>query len=151
MIESTFFEGQILWAQVDANRHLRHSAYADFAAQARSNMLNQFGLTTEAFEKHKIGPILFREELRYFREVRINEFVRVDVQVSAFNFQNGRFSITHQLYKSDNVLAATIDIDGAWLNLETRKLCNIPSDWFIIFAQLPKSKEYKEINEGSEI
>jgi hypothetical protein len=29
-MENIFYSGQVLWAQIDANRHLRHSAYADF-------------------------------------------------------------------------------------------------------------------------
>ncbi|EEI92050.1 hypothetical protein HMPREF0765_2374 [Sphingobacterium spiritivorum ATCC 33300] len=40
-MENTFYEGQVIWAQIDANRHMRHSAYADICAQARSNMLKK--------------------------------------------------------------------------------------------------------------
>ena len=151
MNSSTFFKGQVLWSQVDANRHLRHSAYADFATQARSNMLKEYGLTLEDFAKKQIGPILFREELHYFREVRLDDYIYVDVQVAALDPQSGRFSIVHQLYKSDDTLAATIHIDGAWLNLLTRKRCSIPEAWLAILEQLPKSNEYKNINESSEI
>jgi acyl-CoA thioester hydrolase len=34
-----FLKSKVLWSQIDANMHLRHSAYADFAAQARVEML----------------------------------------------------------------------------------------------------------------
>jgi len=53
MEENIFYEGQVLWSQIDANVHLRHSAYADFCAQARSNMLNKLGLSLEEFNKRK--------------------------------------------------------------------------------------------------
>lgn len=150
MINSTFFEGQVLWTQIDANRHLRHSAYADFAAQARSNMLDQYGLTAEKFEQLQIGPILFKEELQYHREITMNEHIRVDVQLQTLDVAKGRFSIIHQLFQSDNKLAATIHIDGAWLNLKTRKLCNIPKEWYSQLYLLPKSNKYTEIHESSE-
>ena len=106
MPNKTFYEGQVLWSQIDANRHLRHSAYADFCAQARSNMLNKMGLSLDDFAKQKIGPILFREELIYFREVKLDEFIKVDVQLTKLNKINGRFSFQHSLYKENQVKAA---------------------------------------------
>ena len=39
--------------RLDANQHMRHSAYADIAAQARLNMLNRPGpYTRQNFLKH---------------------------------------------------------------------------------------------------
>jgi acyl-CoA thioester hydrolase len=76
-MENIFYEGKVLWSMVDANMHLRHSAYADFAAQARLELLNHLGLDARVFAKLKIGPILFREELIYRKEVGMNDTVRV--------------------------------------------------------------------------
>lgn len=86
-----FFKGQVLWAQIDPNRHLRHSAYADFCAQARSNMLNGIGLSLKQFADYKIGPILFREELIYHREILLDENIYVEVELTKFNITNSRF------------------------------------------------------------
>jgi acyl-CoA thioester hydrolase len=72
-MENIFYQGQIIWAQIDANRHMRHSAYADICAQARSNMLNKMGFSLDKFAEFHIGPILFREELIYFKEVHLDE------------------------------------------------------------------------------
>ena len=62
MDDNIFYEGQVLWAQIDANRHLRHSAYADFCAQARSNMLHKMGLSLDEFAKQN-GSYICRELL----------------------------------------------------------------------------------------
>ena len=147
MINNVFFEGQVLWAQVDANRHLRHSAYADFGAQARSNLLNKIGLSLERFAKDKIGPILFREELLYFKEIHLNENIKVSVELSKFNKSNARFSFKHLVYKENGVVAAQINVDGAWLNLSTRKLTNLPTEWLEILEKIPKSEDYQQIDE----
>ncbi len=61
-MENVFLETKVLWAQIDANMHLRHSAYADFAAQARLDMLQYIGMTPAVLHQEHIGPILFREE-----------------------------------------------------------------------------------------
>lgn len=140
----TFYKGQVLWSQIDANRHLRHSAYADFCAQARSNMLQKVGLSLDSFAKAKIGPILFREELIYHREVRLDEVIHVDVELTKFNTSNARFSFRHIVYKSDGTKSAVVNVDGAWLDLTTRKLTNIPREWYNILERIPKADDFQE-------
>ncbi|WP_312697470.1 MULTISPECIES: acyl-CoA thioesterase [Sphingobacterium] len=146
MEENIFYEGQVLWSQIDANVHLRHSAYADFCAQARSNMLNKLGLSLEEFNKRKIGPILFREELNYLREIGLDERVKVSVVITKFNTVNSRFSFRHEIFKENGVKAAVVLVDGAWMNIRERKLTNIPEEWMEIIGKIPKSEDYTEID-----
>lgn len=146
MEENIFYEGQVLWSQIDANVHLRHSAYADFCAQARSNMLNKMGLSLEEFNKRKIGPILFREELNYLREIGLDERVKVSVVITKFNKLNSRFSFRHEIFKENGVKAAVVLVDGAWMNIRERKLTNIPEEWLEIISKIPKSEDYTEID-----
>ncbi|WP_313259962.1 acyl-CoA thioesterase [Sphingobacterium sp.] len=146
MEENIFYEGQVLWSQIDANVHLRHSAYADFCAQARSNMLNKMGLSLEEFNKRKIGPILFREELNYLREIGLDEQVKVSVVITKFNKLNSRFSFRHEIFKENGVKAAVVLVDGAWMNIRERKLTNIPEEWMEIISKIPKSEDYTEID-----
>jgi len=146
MEENIFYEGQVLWSQIDANVHLRHSAYADFCAQARSNMLNKMGLSLEEFNKRKIGPILFREELNYLREIGLDERVKVSVVITKFNKVNSRFSFRHEIFKENGVKAAVVLVDGAWMNIRERKLTNIPEEWMEIISKIPKSEDYTEID-----
>lgn len=143
--EHIFFEGQVLWAQLDPNRHLRHSAYADFCAQARSNMLNKAGLSLAEFAKNHIGPILFREELIYHREIGLDERIFVKVEMNRLNLKNYRFSFRHEIYKENGIKAATVNVDGAWLNLVERKLTGIPKEWEPIIAHIPRSADYEEV------
>ncbi|WP_313513198.1 acyl-CoA thioesterase [Sphingobacterium sp.] len=146
MEENIFYDGQVLWSQIDANVHLRHSAYADFCAQARSNMLNKMGLSLEEFNKRKIGPILFREELNYLREIGLDERVKVSVVITKFNKLNSRFSFRHEIFKENGVKAAVVLVDGAWMNIRERKLTNIPEEWMEIISKIPKSEDYTEID-----
>src|SRR5690606_31457054 len=101
MMDHIFYEGQVIWAQIDANRHLRHSAYADLCAQARSNMLDAMGLPLDKIAEAGIGPILFREELVYLKEITLSEQVKVAVQLTKYNTANSRFTFHHEIYRSD--------------------------------------------------
>ncbi|SFC09218.1 acyl-CoA thioester hydrolase [Parapedobacter composti] len=145
-IKNVFYEGQVIWAQIDANRHLRHSAYADFCAQARSNMLDKIGLSLGRIAEAGIGPVLFREELVYLREIHLNDAVAVTVELTRYNAANSRFSFRHEIYRSDGTKCAVVTVDGAWLDLRKRKLTVLPADWQAIVEQLPRSEDYQEVS-----
>ena len=147
MENNIFYEGQVLWSQIDANVHLRHSAYADFCAQARSNMLNQLGLSLSEFNDKKIGPILFREELNYHREIGLDERIKVSVEISKYNRTNNRFSFRHEIFKENGVRAAVVLVDGAWMDIAARKLTTIPEDWKEIIERIPRTEDYQEVSE----
>lgn len=147
MENKVFYEGQVLWSQIDANVHLRHSAYADFCAQARSNMLNKLGLSLTEFSRMKIGPILFREELTYYREIGLDERIQVTVEISKFNRKNSRFSFRHEVIKENGVRAAVVVVDGAWMNLLERKLTSVPDNWLSVLDKIPRSEDYVEVDE----
>ena len=144
-MENIFYSGQVLWSQIDANRHLRHSAYADFAAQARSNLFNHKGLSLEEFSKYQLGPILFKETISYFKEIKMDEIVKVSVELTKHHITKSRFSFRHVIYKENGLKCATIEVDGAWMDLEKRKLAIIPAEWKKIFDDMPKSKDFIEI------
>jgi len=144
-MENIFYEGQIIWAQIDANRHLRHSAYADLCAQARSNMLEKTGLSLDKIAHSGIGPVLFREELVYLREIHLNEMVHVTVEMTRYNTVNSRFSFRHEIFRSDGTKSAVVTVDGAWMDLRKRKLTVLPVDWQPIVEKLPRSSDYEEL------
>src|SRR5258708_16896183 len=137
-----FYEGQVLWSQIDPNQHMRHSAYADFGAQARLNMLERSGLTPAMLYGYKIGPVLFREDLIYLREVGINEYISVTCEITRSRPDGSRWSIRHELYRKDGIKAAIINLDGAWIDIEKRKLGVLPPEISKLFIQADKRSDY---------
>jgi len=141
---NVFYEGQVLWSQIDANQHLRHSAYADFGAQARLTMLEKLGLQPSELFKYKIGPILFREELFYLREIGINDYIKVTCELIKSRSDGSRWSIRHEIYRGDGIKAAIIITDGAWIDMEKRKLTALPAELNEMFMHAPKAANYAE-------
>jgi acyl-CoA thioester hydrolase len=133
---------QVLWANIDANRHLRHSAYADFAAQVRLNYFHDHGFSTEEFVKLQIGAILFREETTYFKEIGMNELVKVDLFLAGSRKDGSRWRIIHHIFRSDGIKAATIEADGAWMDLVKRKLTNPPEQILNMLEHMPKTPNF---------
>lgn len=125
------------WADMDPNGHMRHSAYADYAADQRLVLLAQWGYDIKEFGRLRLGPILFREETVFLKEVHIGEEIRVDSRLRSVSDDGGRWSIIHTIYKADGRVAATITVDGAWLNLDQRKLTTPPAELANSFRALP--------------
>jgi acyl-CoA thioester hydrolase len=143
MTQNIYFDGPTLWSQIDANRHLRHSAYADFAAQARINLLNSIGLDDHIFAQYNLGPILFREELIYQREIRLGDRVQVTCELTKSRADGSRFSFRQEIYRGDGILSAIVNVDGAWIDLERRKLIALPNELNQKIALIPKSSDYE--------
>ena len=143
-MKNVFYEGKVLWSQVDANMHLRHSAYADFAAQARLEILGSLVFNADLLEKLHIGPILFREELIYMREVRPNDTIKVTCVLTKSRKDGSRWSFRQELYRGDGIQAALINVDGAWIDTLKRKLVGLPDEWAAHFFNIPKSDDFIE-------
>jgi len=133
---------QVRWSDIDQNRHLRHSAYYDYGATARIVLFSESGLPNSKLEELHIGPILFREEAIFRKEIKFEDKITIDIQVTKALPDFSRWSLCHHLYKEGNVLAATINMDGAWIDIIKRKL-TIP-DPFIqkIFDDFPRGDEF---------
>ncbi|GAA3991193.1 acyl-CoA thioesterase [Mucilaginibacter dorajii] len=139
-----FYEGQVLWSQIDSNQHMRHSAYADFAAQARITMLESLGLKLPTLYQYKIGPVLFREELIYLREIGMNETIKITCELIKARRDGSRWAIRHELYRGDGVKAAIINAEGSWIDMEKRKLAILPIELSQMFMNAPRSSDYLE-------
>jgi acyl-CoA thioester hydrolase len=142
-MKNVFFEGPVLWSQIDANMHLRHSAYADFAAQARLGLLDFVGLSMETLVPLQLGPILFREELHYLREIVVNERVSVTAELTKARRDGSRWSFRQEIYKQDGTKAAVIVVDGAWIDTGKRKLGKLPDELTAtFFDKIPRSDDF---------
>ena len=134
---------QIRWADIDANRHLRHSVYYDYGASMRMNALTAEGLSMKKLEELMMGPILFREEAIFKREIVFEDTITIDVEVVKARQDFARWSLRHHFKKADGVVAAIINIDGAWIDLSKRKLA-VPGEFIVhAFEKFPKASDFE--------
>ena len=126
------------WADMDPNGHMRHSAYADYAADQRVVLLANWGYGVARFAQLRLGPILFREETKFLKEVSIGEEIRVDGRLVSVSADGSRWTIVHTIFKADGRVAATVTVDGAWLDLDRRKLTVPPAELVAAFGTMPR-------------
>jgi len=136
----------IRWSDLDPNFHLRHSAYYDFGAQQRIEILEQFGLTMKLMQQESYGPIIFREECIFRREIRLNDIITINVQLVKMKTDASRWTIEHEFLNAENKLCATLILDGSWIDTKLRKLLNpMPQIVADVFNKFPKSPNYMEL------
>lgn len=61
-------EFDIRWSDIDANRHLANSAYVNFMSHTRMGFMIENGLSQKEMVVHNIGPVVFHEQLFFFKE-----------------------------------------------------------------------------------
>ena len=136
---------QMRWADIDANAHLRHSAYFDYGASARMELLNKLGITLQIMKEQGIGPILFREEALFRKEIKLEDQITIDVEMVKLRPNGQRWSLRHHIRKSDGTVAAIINIDGAWMDIRKRKLAEPNEFMKSIWKDCPRSDDFSEL------
>ena len=133
---------QVRWSDLDPNFHVRHSAYYDWGAFCRIEFLNAYGLTSDVMIEMQFGPILFREECIFRREIKMGDEIRINLQLLKSRKDFSRWSIKHEIMKGDGQLAAQLTVDGAWINIVQRKLATPPEKVVEVFDKMPKSTDF---------
>jgi acyl-CoA thioester hydrolase len=134
---------EIRWSDLDPNFHVRHSVYYDMCAYVRMSFLTENGLSAPVLTAHQIGPILFREECLFKREIKFGDIVTISLCLKQCSPSFSRWTMLHDIIINTETIAAQITVDGAWIDTSRRKL-TIPEVLVAsTFEQLPKSADFK--------
>lgn len=141
---STFTrEISIRWSDLDPNFHLRHSAYYDFGAQHRIEILSQQGLTMKIMQEQHFGPIAFREECVFRKEIHLNDTITITTKIGKMRADASRWTIVHDFHNHEGALCAKITIDGAWMDTQLRKLAvPTPPIALQVMDSIPKTDDF---------
>ncbi|AWG22954.1 thioesterase [Flavobacterium faecale] len=144
----TSFSKQISfrWADLDPNFHVRHSVYYDFGAQHRIEILEGLGLTMRTMQSQFFGPIIFREECVFRKEIKLSDAIFIHTKVAKMTADASRWTIVHELKDGNDTLCATISVDGAWMDTKLRKLVNpVPDSVMEALSNMPKSDNFVQL------
>lgn len=136
----------IRWADIDPNLHLRHSGYYDFGAQHRVEILENSGLTLALMKELNIGPVVFREECVFKREIRFSDTITICTKMVKMKQDASRWTIEHIFLNPDDKICAIITLDGAWIDTQKRKIkTELPGLVSEVFKSFPKSHDFMKI------
>lgn len=134
---------QIRWADLDPNGHIRHSVYYDWGAYSRIAFLTENGLSPSRMMELQVGPVIFREECVFKKEIRLEDTLYIDLELLQARRDFSRWTMQHLLYKESGTLAAVLTLNGAWMDTIKRKLTVPPELVFAAYEVMPKSAAFE--------
>ncbi len=133
------------WADMDFNAHMANVAYLNKAVDVRQRFLMEHGFPMEEFSRLRIGPVVMRDEIEYFREVGLQEKIIVSCELAGHAPDGSRFLIRHEIFRQDGKLSARITSAGGWLDLNLRKLIAPPKALFDAMNSLERTDDFIEL------
>jgi acyl-CoA thioester hydrolase len=134
---------QVRWSDLDPNFHLRHSVFYDWGALARIQFLYKYGLTDQVMQSLHFGPIIFREECIFRKEIRLGDDVTINLELVKARKDHSRWTVRHNIIKNKEILSAILTVDGAWIDTVQRKLATPPSKVVEVFELMPKPADFE--------
>lgn len=139
MYTKTLYAG---WADMDFNSHMKNTAYLDKAADVRQMYLAENGFPIEEFTRLRIGPVVMKDEVEYFKEVGLQEQIKVTYTLAGHAPDGSRFLLRHEVFRRDGKLSARVTSAGGWLDLKERKLIVPPPALLSAMNSLDKSDDF---------
>ncbi len=136
---------QVAWGDLDGNRHLRNTAYLDYAAQTRILYLASQGFAAEDFARHHIGPIVFEDHITYHRELLLLDTLVVSVRIGGLNASGSKFILVNTMAKDDGSLCATVRSPGAWFDLQARRVTEPPAALKAAMEALERDEQFEDL------
>lgn len=136
------------WGDMDFNSHMRNTAYLDKSADARMLFFARHGFSAEEFGRRRLGPVVRRDELDYFREIGLMETIEVDLTIAGLSEDGSRFRLRNEFRRADGKPSARVTSTGGWLDLAARKLVAPPEELLAALRALPQTEDF-EVLPGS--
>jgi acyl-CoA thioester hydrolase len=139
MYTKTLYAG---WADMDFNSHMKNTAYLDKAADVRQMFLIENGFPIEEFLRLRIGPVVMKDEVEYFKEIRLQQQITVTYALAGHAPDGSRFLLRHEIFRPDGNLSARVTSAGGWLNLDERKLIAPPPALLSVMNTLERTSDF---------
>ncbi len=137
----------VRWSDIDANRHVRYSAYIDAVHELRYRFFEEHGLPPESFDNLGVSPVYTSLTANFYREVRLGETLTVTFLLSGLSPSGMRWKVQHDFLKANRKKAVTIFLEGTMLNLATRQPAVPTPEILAVFQQIPRSTDFEELSE----
>ncbi len=145
MPDSLLHRFQVRWGDLDSNGHMANTAYLDAAADVRMMTFEAGGFPMREFERLRLGPVVFKDEVAYFKELRLLEPYHVGLQLAGLSGDAKHFRLRNPFTREDGAPAAVVTSTGAWLDLQARRLTAPPEALARLLRELPRSEDFEEL------
>ena len=133
------------WADMDFNSHMRNTAFLDRAADVRMMFFSEHGFPMSEFIRLKVGPVIMRDDIEYFREIGLLDPFAVTLALAGLASDGSRFLMRNVTLRGDGKPCAKVTSAGGWLDLEARRLVAPPTQLLAALQSLPRTEDFVEL------
>lgn len=133
------------WGDMDSNSHMGNTAYLNKAADVRMMFFSEHGFPASEFARLRIGPVVQKEELEYFREIDLLDEITVTYESAGLSEDGSRFILRNEFFRADGKLIARVTSTGGWLDLSARKLISPPAELLNALRELTSTGDFQEL------
>jgi len=130
------------WGDMDFNSHMKNTAYLDKAADVRLMFMIENGFPMEEFLRLRMGPVIMKDEVEYFKEVGLQQAITVTYALAGHAPDGSRFLFRNEIFRTDGKLSARVTSGGGWMDLDKRKLVAPPPALLAAMNSLTKTSDF---------
>ena len=143
MFSRTFTAG---WSDMDFNAHMRNTAYLDRAADVRMMFFVEHGFPASEFARIRVGPVVMKDEVEYFREVALLETFTMTLEMAGLSADGSRFVLRNTALRADGKPIARVTSTGGWLDLAARKLTAPPPALLEALQRIDRTEDFEALS-----
>lgn len=147
MFEKSLYAG---WGDMDFNSHMRNTSFLDKSADVRMMFLSENGFPMEEFFRRKLGPVIMKDEIEYFKEVRLLEPLRVTLAIAGLAEDGSCVIYRNEFWRKGEKLLTRVTSQGGWLDLSIRKLVAPPETLLVALCSLTHTEDFQTLSSSIE-
>ena len=89
------------WFDLDANRHMKNTAYMEKSVDCRLRYFNSTGVSPDIFAKWKVAFVVVSDQVTYSKELFLGDRMRVQMLCGGINARGSRFLIVNRILAPD--------------------------------------------------
>jgi len=136
------------WGDLDSNGHMGNAAYLDACVDVRFAFFASRGFSLARFTELALGPVIFKDEIEYYRELRLLDPVRITLAIAGASEDGSHFRLVNEYFRArpgEERLAARLVTTGSWLDLKRRKLTSPPEELAQVLREMPRTADFERL------
>ena len=130
------------WFDLDANRHMKNTAYMEKSVDCRLRYFNSTGVSPDIFAKWKVAFVVVSDQVTYSKELFLGDRMRVQMLCGCINEKGTRFLIVNRILTPDGDRVYEIRSMVVWLNTETRTSTVPPPELSGLLQNLARTDDF---------
>jgi len=133
---------KVNWENLDPNQHMRGSVMVDYAVNTQFVWL---GISQQRYAEVGFGPIASSMEVRFDRGATLGDTVTDTPVIIAMSADGSRWRVRHSFVKNGTEKLGSINLEGSWLDWESRRAVAPSQDVLQALNTLQRSSDFEEL------